>query len=105
MGRRARHWKQLWDPNAKFVWRKRLLFNGKHTEVGKAVTKKQRQTLGVNRLRRWWDAGVIEIDPKTFEPGKRKAATPKAKEPREPRPQKLPVLNPQKRKKLREGVE
>jgi len=61
---RLRHWKQRWDPNAPLKFMKRLRMGDDpkkpYVNPGELVTDEQRQKLGVNRLRRWWDSGVLE---------------------------------------------
>ena len=58
-----RNWKERWDPNAEFVFNKRLKL-GLDTEnpwvlPGDPVDK---EALGICRLHRWWDAGMISLD-------------------------------------------
>lgn len=99
-----RHWKQLWDPNAKLRFRKRLLINGKWVSYGDPVTPAIRKLIGMNRLRRWWDARVIEID--DFDPAERKTATPVPKDPKGPQKHKgKPKVNKSKQRQLRKAVE
>lgn len=76
---RIRHWKQRWDPTAEFVFAKRLRMGGgsggAFVVPGDPVTPEMRERMGVARLRRWWEAGVIqlaEFDP-TVRGGKPKA--------------------------------
>jgi len=74
-----RHWQQVWDPNPPFVFRQSLLIEGKRVAFGDPVTPELRKSLGMNRLRRWWDAKVIEIA--DFDPATRTTSEPVAKEP------------------------
>lgn len=61
----TRHWKQRWDPHADFVFAKRLRMGDNPRKPfvlpGEPVTKKMREKMGLHRLRRWWEAGVIAI--------------------------------------------
>ena len=57
--RRLRHWKQRWDPNARFIFRRRTLYSGEVFEAGDIIP----ETLANNRakLRRFWEAKRIEL--------------------------------------------
>lgn len=64
--RTLRHWKQQYDPNARFVWRKAGVFEGKPFKAGELMTKKQQATCGKAKLRRMWESSAIELA--EFEP-------------------------------------
>ena len=57
--RKLRHWKQRFNKNAKFIWRKAILFDGEKTEMGAPIP----ESLDANKtkLRRFWEAGTIEL--------------------------------------------
>ena len=57
--RTLRHWKQRFNKNAKFVWRRSLTFQGKRTKIGDEIP----DTLADNptKLRRFWESSVIEL--------------------------------------------
>ena len=54
-----RHWRQRWSPTADLVFLKRLKMGDGQVVPGDPVTPAIREKLGLHRLRRWWDAGVI----------------------------------------------
>ncbi len=60
-----RHWKQHWDPKADLVARRRLRMgdNPKKPFVmpGEVISQAQREKLGLNRLRRWFENGTLEL--------------------------------------------
>lgn len=56
---RIRHWKQHWNANAPMIYRKRLLVLGEQLEAGAPVTEEHIKTIGISRLKRWWDAGML----------------------------------------------
>lgn len=56
--RRLRHWKQQFDPRARFVWRKGLTYAGQRVEAGDVVPD---GLLKPTKLRRFWESGVIEL--------------------------------------------
>jgi len=57
--RRLRHWKQQFNPNAKFIWNKPILWAGEYVKVGSPVPAK---LLNIPiKLQRFWSAGVIEL--------------------------------------------
>lgn len=72
-----RHYKQRWDPNAEFVWRRRCLLRSEleepYTAPGDRVDKNQ---LASGKLRMLWNAGYIELADWT-PPEDRRHATPK----------------------------
>ena len=57
--RKVRHWKQRFDPNVKFIFRRGMTFAGKKHQRGDYVPKK----LLTNRLKleNFWEAEVIEL--------------------------------------------
>lgn len=57
--RTLRHWKQRFNKNAEFVWRRSLTFQGKRTKIGDEIP----ETLAENptKLRRFWESSVIEL--------------------------------------------
>lgn len=61
---RLRHWKQRWDPDAPLKFMKRLRMGDNPDKPfvypGELVTDEMREKMGLARLRRWWDAGVLE---------------------------------------------
>lgn len=56
--RKLRHWKQQFDPRAKFVWRKNLRFAGEQMVAGDIVPD---GLLKPTKLRRFWESGIIEL--------------------------------------------
>ena len=56
---KLRHWKQRWDKNAPLVFLKKLRMGDGQVLPGDPVTDEIREKLGLHRLRRWWEAGVI----------------------------------------------
>ena len=59
MMRRLRHWKQRYDPNAAFVCRRPMTWDGQTYELGDRIP----EGLAANqaKLRRFWEAGWIEL--------------------------------------------
>jgi hypothetical protein len=61
----TRHYKQHWDPKADLVFARRLRIGSNPKKPfampGEKVTKKIREKLGANRLRRWFENGTLEI--------------------------------------------
>ena len=57
--KKLRHWKQRFDKNAKFVWRRSLKFGGTMTKIGSQIPKSL--LIKPTKLRRFWEAGVIEL--------------------------------------------
>jgi len=57
--RSLRHWKQRFDPNAAFVWRKNVIWAGEQMEAGMEIPEE----LAANRtkLKRFWESGYIEL--------------------------------------------
>lgn len=57
--RKLRHWKQQFDKNAAFIWRRRMLYRGTITVPGTPIP----EFLANNRtkLRRFWESQVIEL--------------------------------------------
>ena len=58
---KLRHWKEHWNPNADLMFLKPLLIEGEQKKRGDPVTQEIRDKLGINRLRRWWDAGYLAL--------------------------------------------
>ena len=55
---RLRHWKQRFEPGARFVWRRSINWKGDEmTVVGDRVP----DDIGHGKLRRLWDARKIEL--------------------------------------------
>lgn len=57
--RRMRHWKQRFEANAKFVWNKPVTWQGEQVELGAPIPEELSKNR--NRLRRFWEAGVIQL--------------------------------------------
>lgn len=56
---RSRHWRQRFDPNAEMRFRKRVKWSKSITyEPGDKVPE---DLMAPNKLRRWWEAGYIEL--------------------------------------------
>lgn len=56
---KLRHWKQRFDKDAAFVWRKSILYGKGYTKIGGKIPKEL--AADRNRLRRFWESGVIEL--------------------------------------------
>lgn len=59
--RRLRHWKQQFDPNAQFIWRRATTFNGVECVAGDVLSDAVILKMGVNKLRRLWQSSRIEL--------------------------------------------
>lgn len=59
--RRIRHWKQRYDPNATFVWRKPVNWGGERMRVGDELTPDMIEAMGRAKLRRMWESQTIEL--------------------------------------------
>ncbi len=59
--RRLRHWKQRYDPNAAFVWRKSTTYRATIYPAGSIVPDEIIEDMGRVKLRRFWEAGRIEL--------------------------------------------
>lgn len=57
--RKLRHWKQRFDKNAAFIWRRQLLFQGNLTEPGTPIPEILAEN--ATKLRRFWESKVIEL--------------------------------------------
>lgn len=57
--RRLRHWRQRFDPNAKFVFCKGTSYGGKWYEAGTEVPKALHTDHG--RLKRFWETGFVQL--------------------------------------------
>ena len=62
--RRARHWKQRFDPGARFIFRQRGNWYGTTYEIGDPIPEQLQNDY--RRLRRAWDQRRIELE--VFEP-------------------------------------
>ena len=58
--RKLRHWKQQFEPNAKFVWRRAMRWNKHDFVAGEPVPEWLQEQLG-RRLRRFWESNMIEL--------------------------------------------
>lgn len=56
--RKLRHWKQQFDKDARFVWRRETLFAGTIYEAGTVIPD---DLIPKAKLRRFWEAGRIEL--------------------------------------------
>jgi len=65
--RLGRNWKHRWDPSADFVYLKRLRMGDDPQRPfvlpGDRVSDAERAKLGLARLRRWFEAGVVGLSP------------------------------------------
>ena len=59
MMRRLRHWKQRYDPNAAFVCRRPLTWDGQTYQPGDRIPDGLSANQG--KLRRFWETGWIEL--------------------------------------------
>lgn len=57
--RTLRHWKQRFDKNAAFIWRRQLLFQGVLTKPGDPIPEILAEN--ATKLRRFWESKVIEL--------------------------------------------
>lgn len=57
--RKLRHWKQRFDKNAKFIWRKAVKWQGKSVELGSEIPEDLKNNR--TKLKRFWEAQVIEL--------------------------------------------
>lgn len=57
--RRLRHWKQRYDPNAAFVCRRPLIWDGQTYQPGDRIPEGLAANQG--KLRRLWETGWIEL--------------------------------------------
>lgn len=55
-----RNWRNRFDAKASYVWRRSMLYDGVQVEPGDDVDSAK---LGRAKLRRFWDAGVIDLHP------------------------------------------
>ena len=85
--RKLRHWKQRYDEDAKFIWRRSVTWNGVMVEVGTEVP----EDLANNKakLRRFWQSHIIELavfeerDVMSGEPNQKASVVAMAKTPEE----------------------
>ena len=57
--RKLRHWKQRYDPNARFICRRRMRWGGLIYESGDPIPEQLAESK--SKLRRFWEAGRIEL--------------------------------------------
>ena len=57
--RKLRHWKQRFDKNAAFIWRKPVFWMGEEVKVADPIPEELANT--PNKLRRFWESGIIEL--------------------------------------------
>lgn len=57
--RTLRHWKQRFDKNAEFIWRRPITWQGKLVTAGDPIPKDLQENK--TKLRRFWEARVIEL--------------------------------------------
>lgn len=55
--RKLRHWKQRFDRDAEFIWRRPIMYRGERVEVGSLVP----DDLGPVKTKRFWEASTIEL--------------------------------------------
>lgn len=54
-----RHWRQRWDPDAKFVWSRPLLWHGEKSVPGEPAPIEL--VANKRKLRAFWERGVIHL--------------------------------------------
>lgn len=59
--RALRHWKQRFDPNAAFVWRKRTEWGDQVFEPGDPIPDEIIEEMGRTKLRRFWESHFVEL--------------------------------------------
>lgn len=57
--RTLRHWKQRFQENAKFIWRRPVTWDSKDVKAGDPIPESLANNR--NKLRRFWEAKVIEL--------------------------------------------
>ncbi len=57
--RKVRHWKQRWNPDADFIFRRVIKWGGKIFRPGDAIPTDLKRNRG--KLRRLWDSQFIEL--------------------------------------------
>jgi hypothetical protein len=57
--RRLRHWKQRFDKDAAFIWNKHMTWDGEPVVPGAVIP--DALAADANRLRRFWEAGIIQL--------------------------------------------
>lgn len=57
--RKLRHWKQRWNKNAEFVWRRRMKYAGEIVEPGDPIPQHLKDNPA--KLRRFWESHAIEL--------------------------------------------
>lgn len=59
--RALRHWKQRFDPKARFVWRKDTDWGEQHFGAGTVIPDEIIEEMGRAKLRRFWESHFIEL--------------------------------------------
>jgi len=57
--RTLRHWKQRFDKNAEFIWRRPIIWQAKLVKAGDPIPEELQKNK--TKLRRFWEARVIEL--------------------------------------------
>ena len=57
--RKLRHWKQRFDKNAKFIWRRKTEYGDWTYEIGEAIPEELENN--PTKLRRFWESKRIEL--------------------------------------------
>ena len=57
--RKLRHWKQQFDKDAKFIWRRSTFWKGKKVKIGDEIPEDLHSNKA--KLRRFWESGWIEL--------------------------------------------
>lgn len=81
--RKLRHWKQRFDKNAKFIWRKPITWLGEQVTPGDPVPEDLENN--PTKLRRFWGAHVIELaefEEPDVQTGQKPAKAKKVEEPK-----------------------
>jgi hypothetical protein len=59
--RKLRHWKQQFNPNARFVLRRPLTIYGEDFPRGHVLSDELVTKIGPTKIRRWWESRTIEL--------------------------------------------
>jgi hypothetical protein len=59
--RKLRHWKQRFDKNARFVWRRDVLWGAHQCRTGEPIPEWILKEMGRTKLRRLWESRRIEL--------------------------------------------
>lgn len=78
-----RHWRQKWDPDAELIATRRLRLGDDPKKPfvlrGEVISADVRETLGLHRLQRWFESGILALaDFDAPEPQRRLALREKA---------------------------